>query len=126
MENANMRDCADGSRRADNGCFLQLNGSSVTTSKSASYTLKATEVGKSFSNGAAITLTLPIPKGGEWYLINKMHNSTLTVAAGSGCTINAAASLANSTAGDVGKACLLVVAISATEWITVSMVGTWA
>lgn len=126
MESPKMHDCADGLRRADNGCLLQMNGSSANTTKGASYTLTAAETGKSFSNTAAITLTLPVPKGGEWYLITKLHDSTLTVAAGAGGTINGAASLANSTSGDTGKACLWVVALSPTVWITASKVGTWS
>jgi len=102
-----------------------VSGSTVT-SKTASYTITTPEIGCAFSNGAAITLTLPTPFAGAVLHIFKVHDSTLTVAAASATTINGAASLANSTSGDTGKAMLLLVGISATAWMTVTKLGTWA
>lgn len=98
---------------------------SVVTNKTASYTITTPEIGCAFSNGAAITLTLPTPFAGAVIHIFKAHNSTLTVAAGAGTTVNGAASIANSTAGDVNTSHLMLIGTSATTWVA-SEIGTWA
>jgi hypothetical protein len=123
--------CGDTFVRADNAAKFGLNtissaGGTGITSKAASYTILAAEYGKAFSNGAAITLTLPVPKVGMRIFIFKAHNSTLTVAASAGTTINGAASFANSTAGDVDIAFLELTGISDTKWVLTGREGTWA
>jgi hypothetical protein len=123
--------CGDTFVRADNAAKFGLNtissvGGTGITQKSASYTITSAEFGKAFSNGAAITLTLPTPVVGMRIFIFKAHNSTLTVAAAAGTTINGAASFANSTAGDVDIAFLELTGISATKWVLTGRQGTWA
>lgn len=135
MEIVRMMDCGDASRRADNGAFFGLNtissaaGTGVTA-KTAAYTLTAAETGKAFSNsgaGGSVTFTLPAsPKPGMWFFFEKVANQNVVVAAGAGATIENAASLTNSTAGDAAKGTLTVVATSTTTWKVAAYRGTWA
>lgn len=135
MEITKLMNCGDASRRADNGAFFGLNqitsavGTGVSA-KIAAYTLTAAETGKAFSNegaGGSVTFTLPAsPKPGMWYFFEKIANQNVVVAAGAGATIEGAASLTNSTAGDAGKGTLTVVATSTTTWKVQGYRGTWA
>lgn len=123
-----IMDGADGNAYPSNAALFGINpvSGSAVTSKTASYTITAPEIGNAFKNGAAITLTLPAPFAGAALWIFKTHDSTLTVAAAANTTINGAASFANSTSGDTGKAMLGLIGISTTEWITTVKLGTWA
>lgn len=121
-------DGADGIAYPKHTALFGINpvSGSTVTSKTASYTITTPEIGCAFSNGAAITLTLPTPFAGAVLYIFKVHDSTLTVASAANTTLNGAASLANSTSGDTGKAMLILFGVSATAWIVQSKQGTWA
>ena len=93
--------------------------------KSAAYTLLASDSGQLFhdlTNAVTFTLlsTLPI---GWWAVFKHVANTTMTVA-GSGATINGAASLAADNTQDP-SACMLVIKTSADDF-TAFLKGTWA
>ena len=133
MQRINMQDTVhpDRERRPLIDVLFGLNysaGSTPTgpvTEKLASYTVLPSEYGKAFSSGAAITFTLPTPFAGAVLWIFKTSNHTITVTAEAASTVNGAASLANSTAGDAGNGALMLVGTSATTWFAFKL-GTWA
>lgn len=105
----------------------QVSGSTVTA-KTAAYTITTPEIGCAFSNSGAsgsVALTLPTPFAGAVLYIFKITDQTLTLTAAANTTINAGASLANSTSGDTGKAMVILIGTSATTWIAMTK-GTWA
>lgn len=112
-------DGANGVAYPSNAALFGINpvSGSAVTNKTSSYTITTPEIGCAFSNGAAITLTLPTPFAGAVIHVFKAHNSTLTIAAAAGTTVNGAASIANSTAGDVNTSHLILVGQSTTAWV---------
>jgi hypothetical protein len=83
-----MRDCGDGFRRADAGSI------SPTAAKTASYTIVATDAGKTFSNaaaGGAVVFTLPTAKDGMFFRFLRHAAQDVTITATGGAKINGSA-----------------------------------
>lgn len=81
-------------------------------------------------SAANITLTLPAAVAGLSYtfFVRETGGDSLIIQAGTGDTIRIAASV--STAGGTAESnvagdCLTLVAINSTEWVAVSVIGTW-
>ncbi len=104
-----------------------VSGTTAVAAKTAAYTITANEWGRAFSNtGAAgsVTFTLPTPKPGCYLLLFKMAAQNVVASCPANVTINTASTLTNSSA-EAGKAALLIIAVSTTQYIAIPL-GTWA
>ena len=127
--------CADGKRRAEPIAFglYSTNGeggalSSGLQALTAATTLKQSDNGRGFSNSGAagsVTATLPTPFPGMMLLFVKKTNQTFVIAAAANTTVNGSATYTNSS-NETASAFLQLYGISATEWLVVGKVGTWA
>lgn len=122
-ERVMMMDCGDGIRRADNGSFGK-----GPVAKTANYTLKPGESGTIFTNkgaGATVTLTLPAPRAGLWYVFAVSAAQTFTIQASGGAKINNSAAngtfSAAGTQANIGNA---RVWCDGTNWLVMSG-GSW-
>lgn len=75
------------------------------------------------------TITLPSAAAGVWFSIVVQAAQTLTVTAATGDTIRAGTNVTTAggsiTSNAPGSA-LILLAINATEWVALSLVGTWS
>jgi len=122
MEQVLRRDCVDAKRRADISNLLKLNN---PVTKTADYTLLESDSGNLFHDSTnAVTFTLPITLNiGWWCIVKHLANTTITIAAGAGGTVNGAASLAAANTQDPA-ACALVIKTSAADF-SCFLIGTW-
>ncbi len=127
MRSVPTMDCGDGIFRADNGCI------GIVEAKTASYTIKAEDTGKVFTNrgsAADLTFTLPTPKAGMHFRFQKAvvdkdivintHAAATKIHGGSGATQGVTATNAVDTeyAG-------CVVWSDGTGWYIAGALGAW-
>lgn len=117
-------------RGATTGIGFLLHGRAVTA-KTADYTVVVNDSNRFFTNtGAAgtVNFTLPTASAGLTYTFYIDASQTLTITAGTSTTIRSGssvtASAGNITSNTVGNTVRLV-AISSTQWVAESIIGTW-
>ena len=102
----------------------------TSVAKTADYTILPAATGTVFTNtgaSAQVTLTLPTPKGGEWFTFAKgVTNKILSIKAPAGVTVggSAAAKVFENTTTEQGTC--TVVAINTTTYVVQAYRGTWA
>lgn len=102
-----------------------------TSSKTANYPVVVLDSGTFFNNigaSGSVNFTLPTASAGLHYSFTIQAAQTVTVTAGSSTTIrsgaNVTAAAGNITSSSVGNT-IHIFAISATEWYTEAIVGSW-
>jgi hypothetical protein len=100
----------------------------VTTTKAPSTTLELDELYTNEGDADGATITLPTAAAGLTYTFYVQTGQTLTVTAASGDTIRVngiVSAAAGSASSNVVGSYLVLVAVNATEWIAVSVGGSW-
>lgn len=108
--------------------FSARNVEAVTTTKSPAAT-ESNEVYTNEGDADGATVTLPTAAVGLTYTFYVQTGQTLTVTANTGDTIRIAGNVtaaAGSVTSNVVGSSVTLVAINATEWVAVSVVGTWS